>query len=137
MCQCFTSLCMYLNQEFMLVICYGRMVSSSLSISVDKQMYSRCNEVFGKINKFTSCESKPCKNVTALGFVMRPSLNLPARLPVCSNHDENYYRWQQMLNGQYIKMSVNGVSTICGFISTVIKQKFGCCDAQWIYWQPL
>jgi len=42
-----------------------------------------------------------------------------------------------MLNGQYIKMSVNGVSTICGFISTVIKQKFGRCDAQRIYWQPL
>jgi len=34
-----------------------------------------------------------------------------------------------MLNGQYIKISINGGSMICGFISTVIKQQFGRCDA--------
>jgi len=111
------------------VIYHGLMVSSSLSILVEKQMYSRRNEAFGKIHKFQSCESEQCKNVTALGFVTRPSLNLAERLPIYSNHNENYYRWQPMLNGQYIKMSVNGESTICGFVSTVIEQQFGCCDA--------
>ena len=39
-----------------------------------------------------------------------------------SNHDGNYYRGQQMLNGQYIKMSVNGASMICSFVSAVIPQ---------------
>jgi len=34
-----------------------------------------------------------------------------------------------MLNGQDIKMSFNGASTICGFVSTVIEQQFGRCDA--------
>jgi len=34
-----------------------------------------------------------------------------------------------MLNGQDIKMGVNGASTICGFVSTVIEQQFGRCDA--------
>ena len=78
--------------------------------------------MFDKIHEFSSCESKQCKNVTALGFPTGPSLNLSGRLPISSNHDENYYRWQQMVNGQYIKMSVIGVSTICGFVSTVITQ---------------
>jgi len=111
------------------VIYFGRMVSSRLSISVDKQIYSRCNEACGKIHKFLLCESEQCKNVTALGFVTWPSLDVAESLPICSNHDENYYRWQQMLNGKCIKMSVNGASTICGFVSTVIGQQFGSCDA--------
>jgi len=34
-----------------------------------------------------------------------------------------------MLNGQYSKMKVNRESTICGFVSTVIGQQFGRCDA--------
>jgi len=42
-----------------------------------------------------------------------------------------------MLNGQYFTMSVNGASTICGFVSTVNKQQFGRCDASPMYWQPL
>ena len=50
--QCFTRFSMYLELEFWLVIYYGRMVSSSLSISVDKQMYSRRNEDFGMIHIF-------------------------------------------------------------------------------------
>jgi len=111
------------------VIHYGRMVTSSLSISVGKQIYSRGNEAFGKIHKFWLCECGRCKNVTALGFLTRLSLDLAERLPICSNHDESYYRWQQMLNGQYIKMSVNGASTMCGLVSTVITQHFGRCDA--------
>jgi len=33
------------------------------------------------------------------------------------------------MNGQEIEMSVNRESTICGYVSTVIKQLFGCCYA--------
>jgi len=36
--------------------------------------------------------------------------------------DEINYGRQQIMNGQYIKMSVNGESTICGLVSTVIHQ---------------
>jgi hypothetical protein len=50
--QGFTSFFMYLVREFYLEIYYGKMVSSSLWISVDQQMYSRRNEAFGKIHKF-------------------------------------------------------------------------------------
>jgi len=50
--QCFTTFIMYLELEFQLVRYYGRMVSSSFSILVDKQMYCRRNEAFGKIHKF-------------------------------------------------------------------------------------
>jgi len=34
-----------------------------------------------------------------------------------------------MLNGQYMKMSVNGASMICSFVSMVFEQQFGRCDA--------
>jgi hypothetical protein len=50
------------------------------------------------------------------------SLNQAESQPVQSNQDENNYGRQQMMNGQYIKMSVNGASTICGLVSTVIHQ---------------
>ena len=43
---------MELDREFELEIYYGQMVSSSLGILVDKQMYSRRNESFGKIYQF-------------------------------------------------------------------------------------
>jgi len=85
-------------------------------------MYSRRNESFGKIYKFWSYESEQHKNVTALGFATGPCLNLSERQPISSNHDENHYRWQQMLNGQFIIMRINGASTICGLVSTVIEQ---------------
>jgi len=127
--QCFTSFFMYLDRDCLLEIYYGRMASSSLWILVDKQMYSRRNEPCDKIHKFQSCESEQSKNVTALGFATGPNLNLCESLPWSSNHDENYYRWQQMLNGQYITMSVNGASMICGYVSTVITQWFCCCYA--------
>jgi len=48
------------------------------------------------------------------------SLNQAESQPVQSNHDENNYGRQQMMNGQYIKMSVNGASTICVLVSTAI-----------------
>jgi len=57
-----------------------------------------------------------------LGFATGLSLNLSERQPISSNHDENYHQWQQLLHGQYIEISVNGASTICGFVSTVINE---------------
>ena len=63
------------------------MVSGSLRILVDKHMYSRRNEAFGKIHRFWLCESEHCENVTALGFPTGPCLNRSKRLPVRSNHD--------------------------------------------------
>jgi len=60
--------------------------------------------------------------MTPLGFATGLSLNQAESQPVQTNQDENNYGWQQMMNGQYIKMSVNGASTICGLVSTVIHQ---------------
>jgi len=57
-----------------------------------------------------------------LGFATGLSLNQAENQPVQSNQDENNYGRQQMMNGQYIKMSVNGASTICGPVSRVIHQ---------------
>ena len=88
-------------------------------------MYSRRNEAVGKIHIISSFESEHCKNVTAPGFATAPSLDLSDRLPICSNHDDNYYRWQQMLNGSYIDMIVKGELTISSQVSVVIQQRFG------------
>jgi hypothetical protein len=55
-----------------------------------------------------------------LGIATGLSLNQAASQLVQSNQDENNYGWQQMMNGQYIKMSVNGASTICGLVRPVI-----------------
>jgi len=60
--------------------------------------------------------------MTPLGFATGLSLNQAESQPVQSNQDENNYVRQQMMNGQYIKMRVNGASTICGLVSTVIQQ---------------
>jgi hypothetical protein len=60
--------------------------------------------------------------MTPLGFATGLSLNQAESQPVQSNQDENNYGRQQMMNGQYIKMSVNGASMICGLVSTVIHQ---------------
>jgi hypothetical protein len=74
------------------------MVSSSLWISVDKQMCSRRNAAFANIHKLLSCESAQSKNVTALGFAAWQRLNPSERQRISSNRDENNDRWQQMLN---------------------------------------
>jgi len=58
--------------------------------------------------------------IMPLSFATGPSLNQAERLPIKSNPDENTYGWQQMFNGQYIKMSINGASTICGHVHMVI-----------------
>jgi hypothetical protein len=60
--------------------------------------------------------------MTPLGFATGLSLNQAESQPVQSNQDENNYGRQQMMNGQYIKVSVNGASTICGLVTTVIHQ---------------
>jgi len=83
-------------------------------------MYSRRNESVGMIHHFSSCESEQCKIITPLSFATGLSLNQAERQPIKSNQDENNYRQQQMLNGQYIKMSINGASTMCGLVSMVI-----------------
>jgi len=58
--------------------------------------------------------------MTPLGFGTGLSHNQAESQPVQSNQDEHNYGWQQILNGQSIKMSVNEASTICGLVSTVI-----------------
>ena len=85
-------------------------------------MYCRHNESFGEIHHFESCESKQCKNITLLGLTTGPSLNRTKRQPIRSDHDENNYRWPQMFNGQYIKMSDKAASTICGLVSMGFRQ---------------
>jgi len=67
--------------------------------------------------------------ITPLGFATGPSLNQAERLLIKSNQDENTYGRQQMFNGQYIKMSVNGASMICGHVNIVIRQWLGRCYA--------
>jgi hypothetical protein len=57
-----------------------------------------------------------------LGVAPGLSLNQAERQLIESNQDENNYRQQQMVNGQYMKMSINGVSTICGLESMLIHQ---------------
>jgi len=49
-----------------------------------------------------------------LGFATGLSLHQAEQQPIKSNQDEINYRQQQMLNGQYIKMSVNRASTTFG-----------------------
>jgi hypothetical protein len=57
-----------------------------------------------------------------LGFTIGLSFNLAEIQPIKANLGENNYRQQQMLNRQYIKLTVNRASTICGLESTVIHQ---------------
>jgi hypothetical protein len=58
--------------------------------------------------------------MTPLGFPTGLSFNQAESQPEQSNQDENNYGPQQMFNGQYIKMSINRASMICGLVSTVI-----------------
>jgi hypothetical protein len=88
-------------------------------------MYWRRNEASSNKQKFHSCVSEQCKNVSVLSCATGPSLNLEERVPISSNHHENYGRWQQMLNAQSSKMTVNGASKIGDHNNTVIKQYFG------------
>jgi hypothetical protein len=56
-----------------------------------------------------------------LGFATGPSFNPSEQQPISSKNDENSYQWRLLLKGQYLMMSVNGASTICGFVCTVIE----------------
>ena len=98
-------------------------------------MYSRRDESFGKIRRFWSWESEHHKIITPLGFATGPSLNRTERQPIRPNHDENNPGRQQMMNGQYIKLSINGPSMICCLASTVFYQTLGRCYSYWTYWQ--
>jgi len=64
-----------------------------------------------------------------LGFATGLSLDQAESQPVQSYQDENNYRQQQMMNGQYIKMSVIRGSMIWGLVSMVIHQSLGRCYA--------
>jgi len=55
-----------------------------------------------------------------LGFATGLSLNQAVRQPVQSIQDEYNYGRRQVLNRQYVNMSVNGVSTISRLVSRVI-----------------
>jgi len=85
-------------------------------------MFSRHNDSFGMRLHIQWCESEQCKIMTPLGIATGLSRNQAESEPVQSHQEENNYGRQQMMNGQYIKMSVNGESTICGLVSTVIHQ---------------
>jgi len=67
--------------------------------------------------------------MTPLGFATGLSLNQAESQPVQSNQNENNYGRQQMMNGEYNKMSVIGASMICGLVSTVIHQWVRRCYA--------
>jgi hypothetical protein len=85
-------------------------------------MYSRCNKSFDMIHHFLSCKREQCKIILPLAFATGSSLNQEERQPVQSNQDENTYGWEQIKNGQYIKMSLKGGSTNFVLVSTVIHK---------------
>jgi len=85
-------------------------------------MYSRPNESFGMIHHFYWYKSEQCKMMTPLGFATGLSLKQAESQPAQSNQDEYNYGRQEVMNGQYIKMSVNEASTICGLVSRIIHQ---------------
>jgi len=85
-------------------------------------MYSRRNESFGMKHHFQSFSSEQCMIFTPLGIATGPSLNEVESQPGKSNLDENNYRLQQMLNGQYMQTRVKRASRICGHVITLIHQ---------------
>jgi hypothetical protein len=85
-------------------------------------MYSRRNKSFGMKHHFSSAESEQFNMITPLAFATGLSLNQAGRLPIQSNPDDTAYGRQQMLKEQYIKMSINRASTICGHANMVIHQ---------------
>jgi hypothetical protein len=77
--------------------------------------------LLAKYINFCHVRAKRAKNVPAFSFATVQSLNLPDRQAIRSNHHANNYRCQQMMNCQYITMSVNGAGSICGVESPVIE----------------
>jgi len=76
-------------------------------------------------------------NISWLGFAKGSFLDLAKRQPIRTNNHESNYRWQQIVNGQYIKMGVNGVSMMFGLVDMVIDKWFDRCCVYPSYWQPL
>jgi len=62
------------------------------------------------------------KNINGLSFAKESDLDQAERQLISSNKYECNYRWQHMLNEQYMTMSVSGVSTIIGLVSMVIDK---------------
>jgi hypothetical protein len=60
-----------------------------------------------------------------LGFATGLSLNQAETQQIKSNQDEMNFRQEQMLNGQYIKMSVNKASTTFGLASSKLHGQCG------------
>jgi len=86
------------------------------------------------IHTFQYNESDPCQNITkATGS----SHNQPKKHPISVNNHQYNYRWQQILTRHYIKMSVNGASTIFGLVSKVIEYSIGHCHAKQTWSQSL
>jgi hypothetical protein len=56
-----------------------------------------------------------------------PSLNQAEMQPIIWNDNQCNYWWQNILNTQHIKMSINGVSTLIRLLCTAIYKRFGCC----------
>jgi len=92
-------------------------------ILVDNQKYSGQNASFGKMYKFKYNESDQCKIITGLGSGKGLCLDQAARQAISSNNYESSYQWQQILNGQYVKMSIKKVLMIIGLVSVVIEQE--------------
>jgi len=61
-------------------------------------------------------------NISWLGFAKGSFLDLAKRQPIRTNNHESNYRWQQIVNGQYIKTGVNGVSMMFGLVDMVIDK---------------
>jgi hypothetical protein len=61
--------------------------------------------------------SEQCKIITPLGFATGLRLNHAEYQPIKSNQEEINCQQLQMLNGQYIQLSVNRASTTFGLAS--------------------
>jgi hypothetical protein len=70
-------------------------------------------------------------------FSMGTLLNQSEQQLIGSNDYGYTYRCLQILTRQCIKMSVNGMSTIFGFASLVIRVVSGCGLTYLAYWPPL
>jgi len=94
---------------------------------VDKHKHSRQNVLFNVIHTFRYNESDLCQNITkATGS----SHDQPKKHPVGLNNHRYNYQWQQILTRHYIKMSVNGASTIFGLVHKVIECSIGHCHVK-------
>lgn len=79
------------------------------------------HELSGMMYKFLLNESNECKDITGFSFGNGPSYHQEECQRICSIDSESNHRWHQIVNGQYIEMNVNGVSTIVGLVNMVTE----------------